>query len=860
MSRRFLIACLSVAAALGIALPSARGREDDATSVAQFKKTVAPIVEKFCLSCHSGQEGKGGIDFDREDVAALVKDKTVWLKALKMIQAEMMPPKGKRRPTDEQFAEVVSWIKYAAFAIDPKNPDPGRVTIRRLNRTEYRNTIRDLLGVDFNVSVEFPADDTGHGFDNIGDVLNISPLLLEKYIAAAKSIVTQVVPQQPRIPMEKRYSGSAFGKQKAGATSEGPLVLSYYKAARETLEFETSKAGDYQLLLDMTANESYVEDVFDYNKCRFTFRLGDKVLHTKELSRQGGRAYHLEFEEALPAGKHEVKVEIEPLTPDQKQVRKLTVRVVAVTVRGPMAKEHWVRPANHERFFPGEVPADAQARAAYAAKILKPFATLAYRRPVDAATLDRLVRFAEGIASKKGQTFERGISQAMVAILSSPRFLFREEETVPGSTDRYPLLDEFSLASRLSYFLWSTMPDAELFKLAGANQLRQNLGKQVQRMLADKKSGELVQNFAGQWLQARAIESANVNAFAVAAAEMPVDPKVEEQRARFRELVAKDKEKLTDDEKKELETIRATLFQGGKGKGAGRFGKREFFDLTPEIRKAMRQETEMAFEFVVREDRSLLELIDADYTFLNEKLAKHYGIDKVSGEQMRKVDLPADSLRGGILTQGTMLVTTSNPSRTSPVKRGLYILDNILGLPAPPPPAAVPPLEQASANLAKAKTPPTMKESLILHRTEPLCMSCHQRFDPLGLALENFNALGRYRTKELDQPIETAGELLTGEKFKDVKELKKVLVTQRRLDFYRCATEKMLIYALGRGLEYYDTHTLDTLVGRLDAAHGRPSVLISGIIESPPFQRRRATDPAIANPDSKVKKIWELNR
>jgi hypothetical protein len=852
MSRWFLSACLSAVVALGIARPSARGHEDDASNVAQFKKTVAPILEKFCVSCHSGQDTKGGIDFEREDVAALVKDKGVWLKALKMIQAEMMPPQGKRRPTAEQFAEVVSWIKYSAFDIDLKNPDPGRVTIRRLNRTEYRNTIRDLLGVDFNVGVEFPADDTGHGFDNIGDVLNISPLLLEKYIAAAKSIVTQVVPQQSRIPMEKRYSGSAFGKTKDGA-AEGPLVLSYYKEAKETLTFETAMAGDYQLVLDMTANESYVEDVFDYNKCRFTFKLGDKVLHTKEMTRQGGRAYHLKFDEALPAGKHDVTVEIEPLTPMEKQIRKLTVRIVAVTVRGPMAKEHWVRPPNYERFFPGEIPEDAKGRAAYAAKILEPFATLAYRRPIDATTLDRLVRFADGIASKKGQTFEGGISQAMVAILSSPRFLFREEETVPGSTDKYPLLDEFSLASRLSYFLWSTMPDAELFKLAGDNQLRKSLGKQVQRMLADKKSGELMRNFAGQWLQSRAIESANVNAFAVAAAEMPVDPKVEEQRARFRELIAKDKEKLTDTEKKELETIRAALFQGGKF-GKGRFGKREFFDLTPDIRKAMRLETEMAFEYIVREDRSLLELIDADYTFLNEKLAKHYGIDKVTGDQMRKVDLPPDSVRGGILTQGTMLVTTSNPNRTSPVKRGLYILDNILGLPAPPPPAAVPPLEQASASLAKAKTAPTIKESLVLHRSEPLCISCHQRFDPLGLALESFNALGRYRTKELEQPIDPAGELLTGEKFKDVKELKKVLVTQRRLDFYRCATEKMLIYALGRGLEYYDTHTVDTLVGQLDAANGRPSVLISGIIESPAFQRRRAIDPATSNSDPKAKK------
>jgi hypothetical protein len=857
MSARFLgSACLSVAVALGIALPSSRGHEGDAPNVAQFKKNVAPILEKFCISCHSGQESKGGIDFERDDPTALVKDKAVWLKALRMVQAEMMPPKGKRRPTAEQVDDVVRWIKYSAFEIDPKNPDPGRVTIRRLNRTEYRNTIRDLLDVDFNVNTEFPADDTGHGFDNIGDVLNISPLLLEKYIAAAKSIITQVMPAQPWIPMEKRYPGLAFGKGKGGVTTEGPLVLSYYKAARETLEFETAKAGDYQVLLDMTANESYVEDVFDYNKCRFTFRLGDKVLHTKELTRQNGRGYHLEFDEALAAGKQEVTVEIEPLT-KEKQIRKLVVRVVAVTLRGPMAKEHWIRPPNYERFFPGEVPDEPKARAAYAAKILKPIMARAYRRPVDAPTLDRLVRFAQTIASKPGQTFEGGISQAMVAILSSPRFLFREEWTVPGSTAKYPLLDEFSLASRLSYFLWSSMPDEELLTLARDNQLRQYLAKQVQRMLADKKSGELMRNFAGQWLQARAIETANVNAAAVAAAEQPVDPKVEAQRARFRELNAKDKEKLTDSEKKELETIRGTLFgQGGKfGKGAGKFGKREFFDLTPDIRKAMRQETELAFEYVVREDRSLLELIDADYTFLNEKLAKHYGIDKVTGDQMRKITLPADSVRGGILTQGTMLVTTSNPDRTSPVKRGVYILDNILGLPAPPPPANIPPLEEAAVSLAKNKTPPTGKEALALHRSEPLCISCHQRFDPLGLALENFNALGRFRTKELDQPIDSAGELLTGETFKDVKELKKVLVTQRRMDFYRCATEKMLIYALGRGLEYYDTHTVDDIVGQLEAAKGKPSVLINGIIDSSAFQRRRtATDPAISPSDLKAKK------
>jgi mono/diheme cytochrome c family protein len=856
MRRPFLSkACLSAAAALGLAFtsyPSQEGAADKppvrTDSLAQFKKEVAPVLDQHCVRCHNAEEKKGGVNFDL-DHAALVKDQDLWLRALKVIRADMMPPKGRRRPTPAQVTGLVDWIKYAAFEIDPKNPDPGRVTLRRLNRTEYRNTIRDLLGVDFNVTAEFPADDTGHGFDNIGDVLNISPLLLEKYIAAAKTIVTQAVPTQPRIPAEKRYPGSAFSKEKE-VVVEGPLALSYYTAAKETLEFETAKAGDHRLILDMTANETYVEDVFDYNKCRFTFKLGDKVLHTKELTRQGGRVYHLEFDEALPAGKNEVTVEIEPLT-KEKQIRKLTVRIVAVTVRGPMAKEDWIRPANYERFFPGDVPEDAQARTAYAGKVLRPFLTRAYRRPIDAAMLDRLVRFAEAVASQKGQTFEGGISQAMVAVLSSPYFLFREEWTVPGSTDKYPLLDEYSLATRLSYFLWSSMPDEELLKLAGENKLRQNLNAQVHRMLTDKKSSELMRNFAGQWLHSRAIETANVNAFAVAAQEQPADAKGDAQRARLRELNALDKDKLTDAQKKELESLRGTVFgQAGKfGKGFG-FKKKDFFDLTPEIRKAMRQETEMAFEHVVREDRSLLELIDADYTFLNEKLAKHYGIDKVTGDEMRKVTLPPGSLRGGILTQGTMLITTSNPDRTSPVKRGLYILDNLLGLPAPPPPADIPPLEQASAALKKAKTAPTVKESLILHRTEALCISCHARFDPLGFALENFNALGRFRDKELGQPIDPAGELLTGEAFKDVGELKKILVTERRMDFYRCATEKMLMYALGRGLETYDTHTIDEIVAQLDAVKGPPSVLISGIIQSPAFQRRRpVSDASVSKTD-----------
>jgi hypothetical protein len=813
--------------------PSALAASDDAAS---FRKNVEPILTEYCVHCHNSNLKKGGVAFAVEDVSALLADKDLWLKVFKMLRAELMPPRGKSHPSTEQVERVVNWIKYSAFAIDPRDPDPGRVTLRRLNRTEYRNTIRDLMGVDFNTAAEFPPDDTGHGFDTIGEVLNISPLLLEKYIAAAKAIVAQAVPTQSWTPAEQRIPGQRFtpeGKNERGR-GDGPLSLSYYEAATVTYPFVAKYRGRYQVVLDLTASENFVEGQFDYNKCRLLFKCGGQVLLSKEFSRQAGKAYHFEFTQDWKTGKQDLTIAIQPLTPKEPQVRSLTLRLNSVTVRGPMDdKEHGVRPANYERFFPGSIPDNPQQRRGYAFKILESFASRAFRRPVDRETVDRLVGLVEATAAKPGRTFEEGMAQALTIILASPRFLFREEGTLPNSTDRYPLLDEYALASRLSYFLWSTMPDEELFRLAAQNKLRQNFSAQVSRMLADKRSSEFIRNFVGQWLQSQMIESANVNAFAVLAREQPRDPQAEQMRTRFRELVRKPRESLTEAEKKELEQLRTNFFRG--------FRRFRQFQLTGNLRRAMRQETEMSFEYVVRNDRSLLELLDANYAFLNERLAKYYGIEGVNGEQMQKVTLPPDSPRGGILTQATFLVTTSNPDRTSPVKRGLFILDNILGTPPPPPPPDLPPLEQA-AGAVKGK-PPTLREMLAAHRSKPLCNSCHNRMDPLGLAFENFNALGRWRDKELNQPIEAAGQLLTGESFKDVKELKKILATTRRLDFYRCTAEKMLIYALGRGLEPCDMHLIDELVTKLDAAGGRPSVLIRGILESPAFQRRRRVGP-----------------
>ena len=363
------------------------------------------------------------------------------------------------------------------------------------------------------------------------------------------------------------------------------------------------------------------------------------------------------------------------------------MRVNSVKIRGPLEKNLWVRPKNYERFFSKDVPEGIAERRDYAGELLGNFAGEAFRRPVDQATRARLATLAESIYSQPGKTFESGVAQAMVAVLASPRFLFREEEVEPlPSGQNHPLVDEYALASRLSYFLWSSMPDDELFRLAGQNRLRENLSAQVKRMLSDWRSQGLMRNFAGQWLEARDIETVTIEARAVLARETKLNPAVEKMRARLRELRGKDDAAWTAAEKKEFETIRAEVV---------RASNRGLTELTDEMRRAMRQETEKVFEHVIRQNLDLAELIDGRWTFLNERLAKHYGIQGVQGDEMRLVTLPPENPRGGILTQGTILAVTSNPTRTSPVKRGVFILDNILGMPPSPPPPDIPPLEEA---------------------------------------------------------------------------------------------------------------------------------------------------------------------
>ncbi len=816
----------------------------DVEGAARFHKEVQPLLTEFCSDCHADGAKKGGVAFDAfPSGQAMMENRDLWLAALKNLRAGLMPPAKKPQPSAEQKRHIEDWIKTAVFQADPQNPDPGRVTVRRLNRVEYRNTIRDLLGVEFDTQVEFPADDAGHGFDNIGEVLTLSPMLLEKYLAAAQTIVNKAVPTVPAVPAERVINGREFLRKDAltapgtnrVALSGTSLALSYYDAAIATHHLRTTNEGRYQFVLDLSATERFVDNQFDYNKCRFTFRVDGVALFQKEFTREGNRPFHYEFEHPWTSGEHELVFEIEPLTPDQKHVRSLAMRIDSVTIRGPLEERFWVQPKNYVRFFPRPPPQEPAARRRYANELLAPFVLKAYRRPVEEPTLKRLIALAEATYTQPGKTFEAGISQAMVAVLASPRFLFREEFTEPPTrVAQHPFVDEYALASRLSYFLWSTMPDEELFRLAAHHALRKNLPAQVQRMMAHTRFEGFVRNFVGQWLQARDVESVVIDARQVLAREAAPDPEFEAKRARFRALRDLPNDRITPEEKRELDVLSPIVIR--------RFSQPVRVELNGDLRRAMRQETEKTFEYVLRGDHSLLELLDANYTFLNERLAKHYGLTNLNimGDEMRRVELPADSPRGGILTQGTVLAVTSNPTRTSPVKRGLFILDNILGTPPPPPPPDIPALEEASKGI-KDRTL-TQRETLAIHREKPLCSGCHNRMDPLGLAFENFNAMGMWRDTERQQSIDATGTLLSGESFATVRELKRILAESHATAFYRTLTEKMLTYALGRGLKYHDVETVDTIVDELVRTDGKPSALVAGIINSAPFQKTRAAE------------------
>jgi len=635
---------------LGLMWSSLVFAQGNASAIKIYDKVIEPFISNYCSDCHGDGISKGGISLDMFASEAEILGRTdLWEKVLINVRSGLMPPRegveADFLPTEEEIQVLADWIKFKAFDLDPQLVDPGHVVPRRLNRIEYQNTIRDLLGYKFKATEAFPPDDTGDGFDNNGEVLTLSTLLIEKYLTAAEAIVTGAVAK--------------------AADDEAPRFFSQ-------------------------------------------------------------RA-------SLP---------------------------------GPVKRDTYTR------------------------HILAQFTTRAFRRPVEAQKLEQLVGIARSFYAQPGVTFEEGISRAMMAVLVSPRFLFRLETPKPRNQDgSYPEIDEFELASRLSYFLWSSMPDQELFDLAGRGELRHHLPAQIARMLQDDKIEQgLVENFTGQWLQTRDVITVEING-------------------------------------------KAVLKKGPT------FGNRKTkYDFNNEIRNDMQKETELYFEHVLREDRSVLEFLDSDYTFLNERLAKQYGIVGVEGEKFRHVQLPADSQRGGVLTQGTVLAVTSNPTRTSPVKRGVFILENILGTPPPPPPPDIPELEAAIEELGGDT--PTLRETLALHREAAVCSSCHNRMDPLGLAFENFIPMGQWRDEDNGKQIDASGRLITGEAFTNARDLKKILANERRMDFYRCLTTKLMTYALGRSLNHRDTHVVDSISDSLEHDNGRISTLIISVIESPQFQKQ----------------------
>ncbi len=780
---RAVVALLVLAfAPHSIAAVSGKSKHAGSALPKSFEQDVKPLLGKYCYGCHGETKKKADLSLQTfENLAAVLKEKPIWEKVLHNVQTREMPPENKPQPSEAERALLTKWIEAEIFNCDCDHPDPGRVTLHRLNRTEYNNTIRDLLGVDFHPADDFPADDTGYGFDNIGDVLSLSPILLEKYLAAAekilrKAIVTDFSTNGTTVRFEA-------GKIQS-TTKDGNVQGRSYRLSREGEIFTSCnfpREGDYIFRARAFGEQAGREPP------KMELKIDGEVLKTFDVAAVESAPATYEFPFHTSGGAKKIAAAYinnyynkdEP-DPDRRD-RNLVIEYLEII--GPAGPP--VLPESHQRIFTKAVPADTNERKTYAREVINNFVRRAYRRPISSGEVERLVRFVD-LAQSEGENFESGIKLALQAVLVSPHFLFRGElQTDPNDSKSIHPIDEFALASRLSYFLWSSMPDDELVRLAEQGTLRKNLERQIRRMLGDKKSSALVENFAGQWLQIR-----NLN------------------------LVMPDSEK--------------------------------FPTFDDDLRADMRKETELFFASVLKENRSVFDFLTANYTFVNQRLASHYGIAGNFGEQFQRVSLKGTG-RAGILTQGSILTLTSNPTRTSPVKRGKWVLENILGTPPPPPPPNVPNLEEEKG----AALSGTLRQRMEQHRANPLCASCHARMDPIGFAFENFDGVGAWRKQDGDLPIDSTGELTSGETFRDATDLRKILASKKRDDFVRCLSEKLLTYALGRGMEMYDRCAIEQISKRLEKKGYKFNDLILEVVRSVPFQLRRGEQQIVSTPAEK---------
>ena len=747
------------------------------------------MLDRYCVTCHNQRLVTAGLKLDEADVANPGEGAEIWEKVVRKLRTGMMPPPNMPQPSMEGRQALLSWLETSLDKAAATKPNPGRTeTLRRLNRTEYQNAIRDLLSVDIDAALLLPADESGHGFDNV-TVGDLPPALLDRYISAAQkisalaigstqtSLQSDIIRVPPDVTQEEHVSGLPIG-------TRGGVLIPYTFAQDGEYDIQIYLArgysGDVDGLKDPQPHE--IKLLLDRTPIgEFTVQRpanGDDSLIDRNLK----------IRVPVTAGPHQLGVTFlknssslietvrQPLQSrfNERRSPRITPAISQVSVTGPYGPQGADNTPSRRRIFVCRPtgPGDEQA---CAKKILSTLMRRAYRRSISEADVERPMAFYREGRSERD--FDAGIGKAVSAVLINPEFLFRVEvdrdKTPPGAAYR---ISDLELASRLSFFLWSSLPDDALLDSAIRGELRRPgvLERHVRRMLADPRSYNLASNFAGQWLQLRNLTS--------------VDPNV-----------------------------------------------RLYPDFDDNLRQAFRQETELFVDSVVREDRRVLDLLRTDYTFLNERLAKHYGIPNVYGSRFRRVELGRDSRRGGLLRQGSVLAVTSYATRTSPVIRGVWVLSNIVGAPPPPPLPNVPALDgNVPANLP-------VRERMSAHRANPVCANCHRTIDPVGFTLENFDAVGRWRDNEGDSgPIDVSGTLPGLGDVNGVAGLEEALLRRPEL-FAATLTEKLLTFALGRGVEYYDAPAVRKILREAQPGGYRFSSLILGIVNSAPFQMRRSS-------------------
>jgi cytochrome c5 len=734
-------------------------------AAADFNSSVKPVLSQTCALCHNDKLSSGGLNvkaFLTPDSVTEYRDG--WEAILQKLRAGEMPPKGIPRPPEAQMQALIHYVEGEFEKADRNiKPDPGHVTARRLNRSEYSNTIRDLLAVDFHAERDFLTDDSGYGFDNIADVLTISPVLMEKYMDAAETIASRAMGADPlpAKPLEVQYHTKDKTVQRVDRST---IEVSH------RVEWD----ADYTVRFGMPG-----ERTADAKPVTLGFWMDGVLMKTMPVETKPSKLVYFDpYSEAevrlyLPSGDHVFRAGfidddfVNTLTDKEAYSSKKNKFLNSMVFVGPFPTD--VERASRKKIL----VCDPKSGPACVQKVVSTLAERAYRRQATSAEVASLMKFVTLARSRGGDT-EQGIQLAIEAMLVTPQFLFRMEHD-PNPTDPRDVhrISDIELASRLSYFLWSSMPDGELLGLAETGKLHEPavLDAQVKRMLADRRASAFAANFAGQWLEIRNLD-----------------------------VVKPDPDK--------------------------------FPEWGPELRDAMKTETRMFFEYVLRENQPLSDFIDAKYTFLNARLAKFYGIQGVTGSNFRRVDLTTGE-RGGLLSQASVLTVSSYPTRTSVVLRGKYVLNNILGSEIPPPPPDVPALDESAVG-----TLMSLRQQMEKHRADPMCASCHNKMDPLGFGLENYNAIGKWRAQDGKFPVDASGTLPNGKSFQTPDQMRALLMAALP-QFSRCLTEKMLTYALGRGLHPYDRRTVDGIERDMAADGYHFQTLIYEIVHSAPFQMGR---------------------